>query len=357
MLITTRKSTTSLCSLQLNFCSPTSQLTFIDKQLNAIMGILRNKEERKLFKVEDEAVPEEHQITYADYVFDDTENESSEDETPVVQHREPLNRRPQRRLPIKTPLNMLGYDGPRIKSGMGARKLRRLEHNRLLLSLTDPEDICEDLSDLIPETMNAFSQLFIEQSKMKVWDNFINLDESEQQHILDEIDGKVPHDPKNGHILGGRYSADRKGAKASGNTKAKPGTSTSSDDTKRAHHPAYSGKACFKRMDRRAREVMMQKHLPWSFINATEQDLIDFFSSDPDGVWINTLQNGNERLYVHAISQYLSLISESSTDTTDQRVTEVRNTKSFFVPPRATLLEYVSEHKKNRKPQNANSDF
>ncbi|KAK0395135.1 hypothetical protein QR680_001134 [Steinernema hermaphroditum] len=264
------------------------------------MGILRNKDERKLFKVEDEAVAEEQHITYADYVFDETESEHSDNEAPVVPLRESPKRGSHRRAPIKCPLNMLGYDGPRIKSGMGARKLRRLEHNRLLLSLTDPEDICEDLSDMIPETMNAFA-----------------------------------HE----------------------NLEAKSSSSTPCEDTKRARHPAYSGKACFKRMDRRFREILMQKHLPWSFINATEQALIDFFSCDPDGVWISTLNNGNERLYVHAIAQYLSLMSESTTDTTDQRVTEVRNTKSFFVPPRATLLEYVSEHKKNRNYQNANSEF
>ncbi|KAK0395136.1 hypothetical protein QR680_001134 [Steinernema hermaphroditum] len=324
------------------------------------MGILRNKDERKLFKVEDEAVAEEQHITYADYVFDETESEHSDNEAPVVPLRESPKRGSHRRAPIKCPLNMLGYDGPRIKSGMGARKLRRLEHNRLLLSLTDPEDICEDLSDMIPETMNAFAQLFIEQSKMKVWNEFITLDEPEQQRILNEIDGKIAHHPKGGHVLGGRVSAQggsKAKSKRSENLEAKSSSSTPCEDTKRARHPAYSGKACFKRMDRRFREILMQKHLPWSFINATEQALIDFFSCDPDGVWISTLNNGNERLYVHAIAQYLSLMSESTTDTTDQRVTEVRNTKSFFVPPRATLLEYVSEHKKNRNYQNANSEF
>ncbi|TMS34843.1 hypothetical protein L596_002352 [Steinernema carpocapsae] len=94
------------------------------------MGILRNQHERKLFKVEEAAAQaqQEHQITYADYIFDDTESEHSDVDEDVSELRESPRCRPVRRAHLRAPLNMLTYDGPKIKSGMGARKLRRLEH-------------------------------------------------------------------------------------------------------------------------------------------------------------------------------------------------------------------------------------
>ncbi|TMS34844.1 hypothetical protein L596_002353 [Steinernema carpocapsae] len=173
---------------------------------------------------------------------------------------------------------------------------------------------------------------------MKVWNEFITLDEVDQQRILDDIDSKHPEKEV-------KKSKKTKKAKADHG----PSSSNSSDDARRAHHPAFSGKACFKRMERRFKDLMLQKHLPWSFISATEQALVDFFNCDPNGVWVGTLLNPNHRLYLHAVAQYLSLFSESTTDSTDQRVTEVRNTRDNFVSPNITLLEYVSEQKKKRK--------
>lgn len=39
---------------------------------------------------------------------------------------------------------------------------------KLIYALADPNDICEDFSDLVPETVSAFALLFIDQSNMKV---------------------------------------------------------------------------------------------------------------------------------------------------------------------------------------------
>lgn len=42
-----------------------------------------------------------------------------------------------------------------------------------------------------------------------------------------------------------------------------------------------------------------------------ENELTDFFNCLPDGVWMNYLDSGYERLMLHAVSQYLSLKSKS----------------------------------------------
>lgn len=36
------------------------------------------------------------------------------------------------------------------------------------MSMIDVDDICEDLSDTLPDTTSAFTQLFLETGKMKV---------------------------------------------------------------------------------------------------------------------------------------------------------------------------------------------
>lgn len=39
---------------------------------------------------------------------------------------------------------------------------------KLMYALADPDDICEDFSDILPSTVTAFAKLFIEQQNMRV---------------------------------------------------------------------------------------------------------------------------------------------------------------------------------------------
>jgi hypothetical protein len=96
--------------------------------------------------------------------------------------------------------------------------------DRELLSLTDPDDICHDFSDMLaPAISSAFSRLFVHHDNMQVylgvcwkphhyqaWNEFIDKTEDVQLHILDECDHRRRRQlvsTDGGYRVGGRSPA------------------------------------------------------------------------------------------------------------------------------------------------------
>uniref|UniRef100_A0A914X157 R3H-associated N-terminal domain-containing protein n=1 Tax=Plectus sambesii TaxID=2011161 RepID=A0A914X157_9BILA len=209
------------------------------------MGVLRAKTTPALVRITDE-------ITYADYVFDDSGDDSSHDESAVTQSAPttPARRRPRTKSGGWRKMVGLIDDQPmRLTKVVSGRKLRRMENARLLSALVDPDDVCEDLSDTLPAAITAFTKLFIEQDKMKAWNEFVEKDEEEQREFL-ENGGKNAASTSGGRLLGGR---------GAGSTPKRTRRQTDN----RSDHPAYSGEACFRRMDGRFRSLLSSRHLPW----------------------------------------------------------------------------------------------
>ncbi|VDO42607.1 unnamed protein product [Haemonchus placei] len=212
----------------------------------------------------------------------------------------------------------------------GARKQRQQENVRVLMSYVDKEDICTDFSDIVPHTVTPFEKLFIDRENMQIWNDFIERDEEEQRQILNNEESSSGC---GWFIVGGSSSKTFQGV----------------DGRKR--HPAYCGKACFQRMDGKSKRLLSGKRLPWAFIDRLEGELLSFFcSSSPgaadlgdDAVYVCVFENSLERALGHAIAQYLMLKSKSVTDRgSGERLTEFRNPRAFFIPPRIRLIPFLS---------------
>ncbi|KHJ82195.1 hypothetical protein OESDEN_18113, partial [Oesophagostomum dentatum] len=218
-----------------------------------------------------------------------------------------------------------------VKSSMGSRRQRRLENFRILMNFADKEDICSDFSDIVPHTVTAFERLFLDEKSMQIWNDFVERDEEEQRKILEE--GELKGDGCSWFVVGGESLLKSKSQVVDG----------------RKHHPAYYGKACFDRMDRRSKRLLSEKRLPWGFIDNLEGELLSFFcstsptSNKDDAVYIGMFENSLERALAHAIAQFLMLKSKSiSVRGSGERLTEFRNPRAFYIPPHVRLIPYLS---------------
>jgi len=121
---------------------------------------------------------------------------------------------------------------------------------------------------------------------------------------------------------------------------------TTTDDNQ-STDPLYrqeEAEACFRRIDSNIRytlkSMLKRHHLPCERISWFEDDIIPFFKEYPDSVYLRDLNNGFDRMLLHAVCQYLNLISKSFTRD-GERYTQVENRRIEFVPPIILLSEYV----------------
>uniref|UniRef100_A0A914ELI2 R3H domain-containing protein n=1 Tax=Acrobeloides nanus TaxID=290746 RepID=A0A914ELI2_9BILA len=293
------------------------------------MGVLR--ERKKSIRVE-----EAHEINYGDYIFDsDVEEEIVEEkpvELPVAQLVRRKKSKPRLNDSYFQSIPERGTDGINIKRNMGARKWRRIENARLLLSFANADDLDDDYTD-ISTTITAFAKLFLDQENMKAWNDFIEKDEEEQRHFLEEIDLVKKQPIHNGNMVGGKT------------IKTPKELSKMNADEKRAYHPAYSAHACFQRLNSKFKSALSKKRrVPLNLIDKTEHRLREFFEDTPTGVWIETSMDSFQRLYVHAVANFLSLHSSTVTGDSSGKMIEVRNNRKYFIPPYDFLVPYLLEH-------------
>ncbi|KPP72150.1 R3H domain-containing protein 4-like, partial [Scleropages formosus] len=110
----------------------------------------------------------------------------------------------------------------------------------------------------------------------------------------------------------------------------------------RAVNPAYSAQDYFLRIDRRLRTTLRRKQIPLGILEVLEEDLLRFFVAQPHSVYITRLGSSFERLLLHAICQYMDLVS-ASTDCNGARQTEVVNKQEEFLPPKPLLSVYLEQ--------------
>ncbi|CAJ0959800.1 unnamed protein product, partial [Mesorhabditis belari] len=311
------------------------------------MGIIRRLDEAKPIRIE-----EHEEFNYADYDLSESDNEVAEHKdkkecnTPVMSR---TRRRREERAEKKLHkfLNALDTE-TQAKKNMGARKQRRIENARLLLSFVDKEDICTDFTDIVPQTMSVFAQLFEERENMKIWNEFILLEEEDQRRILENADRRNKNETLHGDgwaIVGGRSASSTPRDSRKKNTELEETV-----EDHRKHHPAYSAKACFDRIDNRLKQVLQQqKCLPWAFVDKMENQLRTLYTVDSSSVWVGICESGLHRMLVHAVSQYLMLTSKSITDSESlKRMTEVRNPRAYFVPPHDFLIPHLERLRKKK---------
>uniref|UniRef100_A0A1I7XB84 Carnitine O-palmitoyltransferase n=1 Tax=Heterorhabditis bacteriophora TaxID=37862 RepID=A0A1I7XB84_HETBA len=181
--------------------------------------------------------------------------------------------------------------GMNVKVNMGARKWRRLENGFILFSKF--------------RVLNNFGKrwisiviIFETINYVQVWNEFITKDEEEQRHILQN--GNWNYEEAGGWFVVGGRNVSHKALK---------------EGDGREHHPAYSSKACFERLDGRNKRLLLEKRLPWAFIDYIEDQLRSFFSTaDKNSVFTGRFESSKERALIHAVAQYLMLSSKITHD-------------------------------------------
>ncbi|XP_018601282.1 R3H domain-containing protein 4 [Scleropages formosus] len=201
---------------------------------------------------------------------------------------------------------------PRAK---GKKSLQRQENTRYLANLLERDECSKDEGDVCgdPASPSIFTEACTNSNYVQSWNDFMNRSGEEQEKMLAVLEEKA------------RRSCTDKQPK-----------------DQRAVNPAYSAQDYFLRIDRRLRTTLRRKQIPLGILEVLEEDLLRFFVAQPHSVYITRLGSSFERLLLHAICQYMDLVS-ASTDCNGARQTEVVNKQEEFLPPKPLLSVYLEQ--------------
>uniref|UniRef100_A0ABI8A7L9 R3H domain-containing protein n=1 Tax=Felis catus TaxID=9685 RepID=A0ABI8A7L9_FELCA len=206
-----------------------------------------------------------------------------------------------------------------VPKAKGRKSLQRLENTQYLLTLleTDGGTAGLDDGDLAPPAApGIFAEACSNETYMEVWNDFMNRSGEEQERVLRYLEDE------------GKSKARRRG----------PGRG----EDRRREDPAYTPRECFQRISRRLRTVLKRSRIPMETLETWEERLLRFFSVSPQAVYTAMLDNSFERLLLHAICQYMDLISASA-DLEGKRQMKVSNRHLDFLPPGLLLSAYLEQ--------------
>ncbi|KAF7634496.1 hypothetical protein Mgra_00006067 [Meloidogyne graminicola] len=189
-------------------------------------------------------------------------------------------------------------DGLAQKRNMSGHKWRRIENARMIMNYADLDDIYFDGSDLIDETITAFTRLLRDESKMKIWNDFIEMDEKGQEKLIEKIEKEL----------------------SQSNASEKPCSSNNkklvSNESKQ--NSVNLAEECFKRLDRKIRNCLLKRrYIRFDYLYQIETDLRAFFEHCSTGVFCEQIACRVKRFYLHAVSQFLHLKSLKIMDQTE----------------------------------------
>ncbi|XP_040485725.1 R3H domain-containing protein 4 isoform X2 [Ursus maritimus] len=193
------------------------------------------------------------------------------------------------------------------------------ENAQYLLTLleTDGGTAGLDDGDLAPPAApGIFAEACSNETYMEVWNDFMNRSGEEQERVLRYLEDE------------GKSKTRRRG----------PGRG----EDRRREDPAYTPRDCFQRISRRLRAVLKRSRIPMETLETWEERLLTFFSVSPQAVYTAMLDNSFERLLLHAICQYMDLISASA-DLEGKRQMKVSNRHLDFLPPGLLLSAYLEQ--------------
>ncbi|KAM9762306.1 R3H domain-containing protein 4 [Menidia menidia] len=198
---------------------------------------------------------------------------------------------------------------PRAK---GKKSLRRLENTRFLANLLEKDECTKDDLEVCsnPSIPSIFTEACTNGNYIEPWNDFMQCSGEEQERLLSLLE---------------QEEANRK---------------NSNQRDQRNVRPAFSAQDCFKRIDRRLRMTLRRKQIPMGMLVGLEENLMSFFNAEPRSVYTTNLGSSFERLLLHAICQYMDLVSASS-DHKGCRRTEVVNKQEEFQAPELRLSAYL----------------
>lgn len=200
---------------------------------------------------------------------------------------------------------------PRAK---GKKSQRRQENTRFLANLLEKEECCKDELETCsnPALPTIFTEARTNDNYREPWADFMQCSGEEQERLLALLE---------------REQKQRRGV-----------TRVLQDH--RNVNPAFSAQECFQRIDRRLRNTLRKRQIPIGTVEVLEENLLSFFNAQPHSVYTTNLNSSFERLLLHAVCQYMDLVS-LSTDSKGSRQTEVMNKQSQFLPPSPLLSAYL----------------
>ncbi|KAM4708384.1 R3H domain-containing protein 4 isoform 2-T3 [Discoglossus pictus] len=199
---------------------------------------------------------------------------------------------------------------PRAK---GRKSIRRLENTRYLMTLLEREECVSDEGDTYPcATPSIFTEACNNESYMEIWNDFMNRSGEEQEKVLLYLEQEV----------------------------RRPRERANKGRDKRTENPAYSAEECYQRINRSLRGTLKRRQIPMGTLECLEEEMLSFFSVSPESVYIAMMENSYQRLLLHAVCQYMDLVS-ASTDIKGKRQMRVVNRHREFCPPDLLLSSYL----------------
>ncbi|CAF0830465.1 unnamed protein product [Adineta ricciae] len=282
--------------------------------------------------------------------FDGSSSSSSEDEevqenpiapatvaaaVPVTRTRTPKVKKPVSKMP-KPILHVKNIGG---KKSQGNRQSRRHENMCFLLNLARDldEDFAEiSINDLVETTISAFAQLLLNKNKMKFICSLTRATDKKSKKKKSKLD-TTSNSCSSDDTLESFVLVENR-------------TTTNDNQCERLAHLQEEATTCYRRIDPNIRStfksMLKRHHLPFDRISWFEDDVIPFFKENADSVYLRDLNNSFDRMLLHAVCQYLNLISKSFTRD-GERYTQVENRRIEFVPPIILLSEYVKTMQMN----------
>ncbi|XP_074128785.1 R3H domain-containing protein 4 [Sminthopsis crassicaudata] len=203
---------------------------------------------------------------------------------------------------------------PRAK---GRKRLQQLENSHYLMTLMERIECSPDDGDLaLPATPSIFAKACSNDTYIEIWSDFMNRSGEEQERVLLYLEEEA--------------------------TKKQKRKVPAKNEDNRKEDPSYTAQACFQRINRRLRSTLKRGRIPMDTLEGLEGKLLRFFSVTPRSVYTAMMDSSFERLLLHALCQYMDLVSASS-DFEGRRQMKVSNKHTDFLPPEQLLSAYLEQ--------------
>lgn len=220
--------------------------------------------------------------------------------------------------------------------GKGKRRQNRLENVKFLLSFWDKD---RDDDEYIEEEplQTIFTRVVTDENTRKIWNSFASMSGEEQDEYLrfiEQSENRRRQWTKLKPIVEEEHPAFRTDVSD---------TTQSKESDRNEYLLRLGADVCYRRVERHLRNAVTKKHVPLGLLEKLEDEVTTFFEKWPSSKYTSVLSSSYERLLMHALCQYLGLLSQS-VDLNGGRCTQVENRKkALFHPPPISLSRYLRE--------------
>nr|AEE61844.1 unknown [Dendroctonus ponderosae] len=198
-----------------------------------------------------------------------------------------------------------------LKRSSGKRKLRRYENRLILQFQEDQRD--EKLIVIVDPYKSPFARLLEDSNAMRFWNDFTKKSEEEQSSIICAFSQRQKH----------------------------PLIEESAPNNVDAHVGRISTKV--------KRSIKTKKNLSIEAVRDSELDLLDFFKSKPQNVYVKSPSTSFDRLLLRAIATYHGLQIRSAVELEGSSKPQIKifNDRKCWTPANCFLTDFIKQLKGN----------